>query len=163
MTSFVPRPPGWKPHLEIPTSQKQAQDTIIGYLQQTINALPPGISFEHSRGYGGSSSPCQDDPVPDPTYAFADWRWVVIPPGIDPTTVITHAGNIWRSWGWWAGQREDWSRKPNQFGYAPNGYTLQIEAPGEPGKPLTIIGGTPCFPGDIAQDNIPTPDVITAD
>ena len=53
--------------------------------------------------------------------------------------------------------------KPNRFGYAPDGYRLQIEAASQQGYPPTIQGSSPCFPGAIAREDIPIPVVINAE
>ncbi|MGB8389639.1 hypothetical protein [Mycobacterium sp.] len=42
MTSTPPPPPGWKSHVDVPTSQQQAQDTVLKYLKKTLDALPAG-------------------------------------------------------------------------------------------------------------------------
>lgn len=63
-------------------------------------------------------------------------------------------GEIRRSRGWYVFEREGF-RTPNEFGYASDGYRLQIVTAGRPGYAPTLSGSTPCFPGDIATDGIP--------
>jgi hypothetical protein len=41
--------PGWQVRPVVPTSQQQAQDTVLGYLKKTLQALPTGTVFDRSR------------------------------------------------------------------------------------------------------------------
>jgi hypothetical protein len=59
-----------------------------------------------------------------------------IPPGVDPDVIIAKVGDIWKSWGWYVIEREGFY-KPNRFGYAPDGYSLQIMA-SQPGYPPSL-------------------------
>jgi hypothetical protein len=54
--------------------------------------------------------------------------------GNDPNNVIAKIGDIWKSWGWYVIERDGF-QKPNRFGYAPDGYSLQLEAAYLPGSP----------------------------
>ncbi|GAB3221006.1 hypothetical protein GCM10027535_18920 [Mycolicibacterium hippocampi] len=161
MTS-VPPPPGWKLEPVIPTSQQQAQDTVLGYLARTVEALPPGTTLDATRyRVGNGNRSCDDLPTgPDkPEMMFTDVRQVLLPSGTDTVGVISEVGSIWRSWGWHVFERDGFPR-PNQFGYGPDGYRLQIESSDPPGYPPTISGISPCFPGSVASDDIQIPIVI---
>lgn len=61
--------------------------------------------------------------------------------GVDATNIVRTVGDVWRSWGWYVFERDGFT-KPNEFGYGPDGYRLQIEA--------------------ATQDDVPVPDIITA-
>ncbi|OBB90733.1 hypothetical protein A5782_16485 [Mycobacterium sp. 852002-40037_SCH5390672] len=54
----------------------------------------------------------------------------------------------------------DGFEKPNQFGYLPDGYHIQIKAAYPADYPPTIVATSPCFPGDLRQDGLPVPKVI---
>ena len=54
----------------------------------------------------------------------------------------------------------DGFEKPNEFGYFPDGYHIQIKAACPPDYPPTIVATSPCFPGDIRRDGLPVPKVI---
>ncbi|MCA2253189.1 hypothetical protein JF710_08430 [Mycobacterium intracellulare] len=54
----------------------------------------------------------------------------------------------------------DGFEKPNQFGYFPDGYRIQIKATYPPDYPPTIVATSPCFPGDLRRDGLPVPKVI---
>ncbi len=56
----------------------------------------------------------------------------------------------------------DGFRKPNQFGYGPDGYRLQIVAAYPPEYPPAVNAMSPCFPGDIASDDVAFPGQISA-
>ena len=160
MTSIPPTPPGWTVHVNVPTSQQQAQDTVLGYLKKTLDALPPGVVFDASRyGSAASTSPCGDQPNP-PTKEFAATGDLKLPPGVDSRQLIAQVGETWKSWGWWVFER-DGMFKPNRSGFSPDGYELHIEVPGKPGPP-NITGTSPCFARDIARDDLPFPTTITA-
>lgn len=45
----------------------------------------------------------------------------------------------------------DGFEKPNQFGYFPDGYHIQIKAAYPPDYPPTIVATSPCFPGDLRR------------
>lgn len=162
MTSAPPPPPGWQVHADIPTSQQRAQDTVHGYLKKTLDALPPGIVFDASRYSRGTSAvPCGDAPLStNPPVEFSATGDLTLPPGLDAGKLITGVENIWKSWGWWVFER-DGMYKPNRSGLSPDGYELHIGVPGLPGPP-NITGTSPCFPHDVARDDLPFPTIITA-
>lgn len=149
---------------KIPASQQEAQDTVLRYLQQTVNALPKGSSLDGTRYItGGDTRYCEDDPSgPDAPVRFSDWRDIKTPPEfVDFNALIDQVGELWKSWGWEVLEREGFE-KPNRFGYAPDGYTLQITASYPSTYPPGIIGASPCFPGNLKRDDIPrNPPVIT--
>jgi hypothetical protein len=155
-------PPGWKVRPVIPTSQQQAQDTVIGYLKKTLHTLPAGTVFDRSRYAGSGNTPCNDEPTGVPPNEFSDMRDAVFPPGTDLDAMIAKTGDIWKGWGWYVLERDGF-RKPNRFGYAPDGYSLQIVAANSAGYPPTITGVSPCFPGELARDDLPVPVVLKAD
>lgn len=150
------------PSPKIPTSQQEAQDTVLRYLQETLNALPPGSSLNGSRYIaGGSTRYCEDDPSgPDAPVRFSDWRDLQTPAGVDFNSLIAQVGERWKSWGWQVLEHDGYE-KPNRFGYAPDGYVLQIAASHPATYPPSIIGSSPCFPGNLRRDIEPNPAVIT--
>lgn len=87
---------------------------------------------------------------------------ITVPGTTDTKHIIGQVRDIWRSWGWYVFERDGF-KKPNQFGYAPDCYRLQIEAANPPTYPPTLQGSTPCFPGDIATDDVDYPPRLTAD
>ncbi|MBO0678098.1 hypothetical protein JRC04_11540 [Mycolicibacterium sp. S2-37] len=131
----------------VPASQSEAQDTINRYLLQTVNALPRGTSLDGTRyAIGNGTSFCEDNPTgDDPPVKVTDWRDMEVPPGTDYGTVIAQTGDIWKSWGWHVLERDGFD-KPNRFGYAPDGYILQIGARPDPSQPPSLIASSPCFP-----------------
>ena len=163
VTSAPPPPPGWNPKDVIPTSQQQAQDLLVSYLQRPCKR-PPG-TFLDSAGYAGAghNNGCEDE-AKDPKTAPVHFQTIgnlTVPDNSDPNALISKVGEIWRSWGWYVFERDGFT-KPNQFGYGPDGYRLQIEAANPPSYPPTVQGSTPCFPGSIADDNIAFPEKVTA-
>lgn len=164
MTSAPPPPAGWNPHTITPTSQQQAQDTVVGYLKKTLAALPPGTILDATRyGGAGSNAPCQDNPTGPgkPPTEFSTIGDLKLPAGTNPNDAIAQIGDIWKSWGWHVIERDGF-QKPNRFGYAPDGYSLQIEAANPPGSPPTVNGITPCYPGDLQRDDLPIPKIVQA-
>ena len=163
MTSAPPPPPGWKLRPVVPTSQQQAQDTVLGYLKKTLQALPAGTVLD-ATGYGGATNtpPCEDVVRGTPREALTTIGELKLPSGTDPAAVIAKTGDIWKSWGWYVMERDGF-RKPNQFGYAPDGYTLQIVVASRPGYGPTVSATSPCFPGDLPEDRTPFPTILTAD
>lgn len=167
MTSTPPPPGGWKLNPATPSSQQQAQDTVLKYLKNTLDALPPGIVFDASRYSGGTGTvPCGDAPLntnpPEEFYAMTEVKPAsAAAGGPDSGTLISAVGDIWTRWGWWVYERDDF-RKPNRFGYAPDGYKLQIESANPTTYPPTITGTSPCFPHDVARNDLPFPTTITA-
>lgn len=132
--------------------------------QKTLTALPPGIAFDASRYSGGTTAvPCNDSPLnTNPPVEFTATGDLTVPSEVDADKLITQTGDIWKSWGWWVFERDDF-RKPNRFGYSPDGYTFQIRASNPPGYPPSVIATSPCFPHDIARDDIPFPRTVTAE
>lgn len=162
MTSTPPPPPGWETRVVTPSSQQQAQDTVLGYLKKTLSALPQGTVIDAARfGRAGTTAPCNDAPLnTEPPEEFSTIGQLKVP-GVESDQVVATVGDTWKSWGWWVFEREDF-RKPNRFGYAPDGYTLQIKGSSPPGHPPTIIANSPCFSHQIARDDLPFPTTITA-
>ena len=146
---------------KIPTSQQEAQDTIVRYLQDTINALPKGTSIDGSRYViGDGTSYCEDDPADqNAPVMVVDIRDMTLPPGTDTATVIAEAGKTWQRWGWKVLQRDGFS-KPNQFGYAPDGYVLQIESRPNPTQPPSLTGTSPCFAGGLRSADVKKPLIL---
>jgi hypothetical protein len=162
MTSTPPTPPGWKVQIAVPASQQQARDTVLTYLKKTLGAMPPGVVFDASRYSGGTSAvPCNDTTHnANAPVQFAATGDLKLPPGVDGGNLIAEVGDIWKTWGWWVFER-DGMYKPNRSGFSPDGYELHIGVPGLPGPP-SITGSSPCFPHDIARDDLPFPTTITA-
>jgi hypothetical protein len=148
--------------VNVPTSQQQAQDTVLGYLKKTLDALPPGVVFDASRyGSASSTAPCNDAPAnTNPPKEFSATGDLTLPPGVDGGKLIAQVGDVWKSWGWWVFER-DGMYKPNRSGFSPDGYELHIGVPGLPGPP-NLTGTSPCFSHEIARDDLPFPTTITA-
>jgi hypothetical protein len=146
---------------KIPTSQPEAQDTVIEYLQKTVNALPKGTSLDGTRYMVGKGTTyCEDNPSgPDAAVHVEDWRDMNLAPRTDFNAIITQTGDVWKQWGWQVIERDRFS-KPNRFGYAPDGYVLQVEARPDPKYPPSLIGSSPCFPGNLREADIPKPAII---
>lgn len=164
VTSAPPPPAGWAPKNVIPTSQQQAQDSIVSYLKRTLQALPPG-AFLDAAGYAaaGHNIGCDDnatDPKTAPV-AFETIGNLTVPGSPDIATVIRKVGDTWRSWGWYVFERDGFG-KPNLFGYGPDGYHLHIMAANPPSYPPTLQGSTPCFPGNLRRDDVAYPPRLTA-
>lgn len=132
---------------KIPASQLEAQETVNHYMLDTINALPRGAALDGTRYVPVSRTiHCEDDPSEnDPPVHLEDWRDMTFPPGTDFNAVINETGEIWKSWGWQVLERDGFD-KPNRFGYAPDGYVLQISARPDPTQPPSLIASSPCFP-----------------
>ncbi|BBZ06870.1 hypothetical protein MDOR_10390 [Mycolicibacterium doricum] len=162
VTSAPPPPPGWSPKDVVPQSQQQAQDTLLDYLTRTVRQLPKGSVLDATRyGSSGHNSWCEDEPkdpknVPTRFHTTGD---LTVPAGINADALVRQVGDIWRSWGWYVYERDGF-RTPNEFGYGPDGYRLQIVTAGRPGYAPTLSGSSPCFPGEIAADGIPFPLVV---
>ncbi|WP_245535345.1 hypothetical protein [Segniliparus rotundus] len=146
------------------TSQRQAQETLYGYMQKTLQGLPDNIFLDNKRygGYGGGHTAACDSERVDRENSpvdFGDYRDMHTPPGSDYNALIAKVGDIWKSWGWRVEERDD--DKPNRYGHSPDGYTLSIQSAGayEP----TMVGGTPCFPASLRDDTVPQPRVISKD
>lgn len=163
MTSAPPPPPGWTERPVVPASQQQAQDTVLGYLKKTLRALPAGTTLDATRYSGGiNTPPCQDVDTGIPPVSFSTIGELKLPAGTNPDVVIGKVGDIWKSWGWYVIERDGFY-KPNRFGYAADGYSLQIMASSQPGYPPTLEGISACFPGNLPNDRGPFPMVLKAD
>ncbi|SIE09091.1 Uncharacterised protein [Mycobacteroides abscessus subsp. abscessus] len=147
---------------KIPTSQQQAQNTVLKYLQDTLNALPPGSTLDGTRYAGAGILGCDDNATShSSSIEYENWRDVVLPAGTDFNTIINQVGELWKSWGWQVIERNDFD-KPNRFGYAPDGYGLQIESRNAVKAAPSLIGGSPCFSGDLEDKDLPVlPLVLT--
>lgn len=144
-----------------PGSQREAQDTVLRYLQKTVNGLPAGTSLDSSDAQGGSNLACDDNytgPGPGPTEYTAAVH-LIGPPGTPPTELIAHTGQLWQSWNLKVTERDGFE-KPNRFAYAADGYRLQIEAAYPATYPPTLTVISPCFPGNLRKDDIPFPKTI---
>ncbi|MBI3215046.1 MAG: hypothetical protein HYZ38_14560 [Mycobacterium sp.] len=163
MTSTPPPPAGWVVKDVVPTSQQQAQDTVVGYLKRTLAALPAGTVIDATRyGTAGVTGYCDDnDSSPSAPRRYSTLGELKTPPGVDATNIVATVGDIWRGWGWYVLERDGFP-KPNEFGYAPDGYTIHIAAARQAGYPPSIQAGSPCYPGQIARDDIPVPTILTA-
>jgi hypothetical protein len=148
----------------VPQTQQQAQDTVVGYLKRTLAGLGDGAVLDASRyGSAGHNSWCEDSPA-DPKNAptrFHTSGDLNLPPGADLDAMVRRTGDVWRQWGWYVYERDGF-RKPNQFGYGPDGYRMQIVAAAKPGYAPTLSASTPCFPAAVARDGIPFPITVTA-
>lgn len=161
MESTPPPPPGWKLQPVIPKSQQQAQDTLIGYLKKTLQALPPGTTLDATRYSGGTNTvPCKDAISGTPPVEFNTTGDLKPPPGTDFAAMIAKVGDVWKSWGWHVFERDGFY-KPNRFGYAPDGYSLSIESTSRPEYPPTLGGVSPCFPADLPDDRSPFPMILS--
>ncbi|BCO34774.1 hypothetical protein [Mycobacterium heckeshornense] len=150
------------PSTKIPASQEEAQNTVIHYIQETVNALPPGTNVDGTRysGAGSGTTYCEDEPKDENSLvSFAFWGDLNLPTDTETNAVISQIGDIWKRWGWQVIEREGFE-KPNRFGYAPDGYVLQVKAAYPPTYPPTIIGSSPCFPSHLRKDGVPFPAVI---
>lgn len=149
------------PSPKIPKSQQEAQDSVVRYLQKTVDGLPPGTVLDTRDTIGGSNLGCDDNytgPGPGPT-EFSLFANVIVPAGSKPAELIARAGELWRSWGIKVMERDGFE-KPNQFGYLPDGYQIQIKAAYPPDYPPTIVATSPCFPGNLRRDGLPVPTVL---
>ena len=163
VTSASPPPPGWTQRPVIPASQQQAQDTIIGYLKKTLQVLPAGTTLDATRYSGGTNTPpCKDVDTGKPPVSFATIGELTLPAGVDPVGIVTQLGDTWKSWGWYVIERDGF-RKPNRFGYAPDGYILQIMVKDPVTDPPTLKADSPCFSGDLPDNRSPFPMVLKAD
>jgi len=163
VTSASPPPPGWTSRPVVPTSQQQAQDTILGYFKKTLRALPPGTALDATRYSGATNTPpCKDVTTGVAPVSLSTIGELNLPAGVDPVGVVAQLGDTWKSWGWYVIERDGF-RKPNRFGYAPDGYILHIMAKDPVTDPPTLIADSPCFAGDLPKDRSPFPVVLQAD
>jgi hypothetical protein len=155
--------PGWTAQPVIPSSQQQAQDTIISYLKKTLQALPAGTTLDATRYSGGTNTPpCKDVDSGVAPKSFSTIGELNLPAGVDPVGIVAQLGDVWKGWGWHVTERDGF-RKPNRFGYAPDGYILQILAKDPVTDPPTLKGDSPCFSGDLPDNRSPFPMVLKAD
>jgi hypothetical protein len=163
MTSAPPPPDGWNPKDVVPESQQQAQDTVLGYLKRTLVGLPAGSVIDGSRYAGaGHNSYCDDnDSGPSAPMRFHTIGELKLPPGAEAGDVVKTVGDVWRSWGWYVYQRDGF-RIPNEFGYGPDGYRLQIVTAAREGYPPAVQASSPCFSRTIARDDIAVPNVVAS-
>ena len=91
----------------------------------------------------------------------ASRRWfrtigeLTFPQGVDQLAMIQQLGDSW-----YVFEREGFP-KPNQFGYGPDGYRLQVEATDPNSYPPALKASSPCFPGVLANDDTPFPASLT--
>lgn len=164
MTSAPPNPPDPNSHAAVPESQEQAQDTLLSYVRRTLQGLPPGITFDATRfgGAGSGNVGCDDDATsPDAPIRFDAAGDLKVPPGMEYASLVQTVGDVWRSWGWQVAERDGF-RKPNQFGVGPDGYRLRIITSARDGYPPGLEGSSPCFPGNLADNDLPFPPVVEA-
>lgn len=158
-------PAGGEPDEITPESQKQVEDTLLGYIKRTLQALPPGYVLDASR-FGGTGSGiigCDDnDTSPDAPVRLTVSSDLKVPPGVDNVAVSEAFGQVWRSFGWRV-YSDDGFRQPNQFGVSPDGYRLRTVQPAVAGYPPGFSASSPCFPGGLADDDYSFPVVISAD
>jgi hypothetical protein len=165
MTSGPPPPPGWHLNEVTPSSEQEAHSSLLTYVKRTIAALPPGTTFDSGAFVGSGATPWCDDQPDDPATAPVRLQAlgdIKVPDGMAPEEIISAAGQTWRSWGWYVYQRDDF-KSPNQFGYGPDGYRLQIEVSNPPSYPPTLTAISPCFPGNLVRDELQFPRVVTAE
>lgn len=150
------------PTPKVPASQQEARDTVLRYLQQTVDGLPKSSTLDGSR-YGGSRTLyCDDEPANENSpVRFEDWRDVHLPAGATTSAVVSQIGDMWKSLGWQVIERDGFP-KPNRFGYPPDGYSLQITARDDPSQAPSVIAVSPCFPGNLKDDSVPnTPPLLS--
>ncbi|WP_445169309.1 hypothetical protein ACTXG7_08310 [Mycolicibacterium sp. Dal123E01] len=159
----APSPASSIPKDVVPQSQHQAQDTLLGYLQRTVKGLPSGITLDSSRfgGVGAGNVGCDDNATgPDAPTRFNVAFDLKVPPNTDNAELIQAFGDVWRGWGWSVYERDGF-RKPNLFGFGPDGYQLRLVSAARQGLPPGLEGSTPCFPGHLARNDTAFPTVVT--
>jgi hypothetical protein len=163
VTSASPPPPGRTSRPAIPASQQQAQDTILGYLRKTLRALPSGTALDATRYSSATNTPpCKDVTTSAGPVSLSTIGELNLPAGVDPVGIVALLSDTWKAWGWYVIERDGF-RKPNRFGYAPDGYILHIMAKDPVTDPPTLIADSPCFSGDLPKDRSPFPMVLHAD
>lgn len=141
------------PNPKIPTSQQEAQDTVLRYLQQTLDVLPPGSSLDGSRyRIGRMDKYCEDDLAgPDSPVHMEDWRDVKLPPGTDFNAVIARTGKIWEQWGWQVIERT--ASRSRTASATTQMATCSIRKRGTRLEPAPfLIGSSPYYPGSLRTD-----------
>ncbi|MCG5433562.1 hypothetical protein LV457_14875 [Mycobacterium sp. MYCO198283] len=146
----------------VPASQQEAADTVTRYLQRTIDALPPGTGLDGRRyGTNVQVTYCEDDPADENAPVLVqDLRDMTLPPDTDTPTIVARTGEIWQQWGWDVVERDGFP-KPNRFGYAADGYSLQIVARADTRQAPSLTGVSPCFPGSLRDDWVQRPPLMT--
>ncbi|ORV44779.1 hypothetical protein AWC02_14775 [Mycolicibacter engbaekii] len=126
--------------------------------------MPAGTTLDASRfGDATSTAGCDDnDTSPTAPKNLDTWGDLNFPRGNDTASIVAQTGEIWKSWGWYVIEREGFY-KPNRFGYAPDGYKLQIMARYRPDQAPGLSGVSPCFPGDVPKERTPFPQVLGGD
>src|SRR6476619_1079470 len=106
---------------KIPSGQKEAEDTVLHYLQRTVDALPRGTSLDGSRYMvGDGTAYCEDNPSDENSPVHVeDWRDVNLPPGSDFNAIVSQTGDIWKEWGWQVIERDGFTI-PNRVASAPD-------------------------------------------
>lgn len=147
--------------MQIPHSQQEAQDTVLRYLQRTVDGLPPDTVLDSSNSQGAANLPCDDNHIGDEPgpYEFFATLDVIGPDNTSPADLVSVTGELWHSWHLSVTERDGFE-KPNRFAYLPDGYRLKILATYPPTYPplLTVI--SPCFPGELMRDKLPFPRTI---
>lgn len=147
-----------------PQSHQQAQETLLSYIKRTLRALPPGTTFDATRfgGIGSGMVGCEDDATsPDAPVRLDAAGDLTVSPGTDYDSMVQTIGDAWQAWGWQVSERDGF-RKPNQFGVGPDGYRLRVIASARDGYPPGLEGSSPCFPGNLANDDMAFPPVVEA-
>lgn len=152
----IPVPPRTR---KPPRRATGSQQTLLEYLQRTVDALPAGTRLDGSRYVvGDGTNYCEDHPSgPDAPVRVEDWRDIKPAPGADFDAIVIQTGEVWKQWGGWQVIERDGFSKPNRFGYAPDGYILQIEARPDPAYPPSLIGSRRASPGTCAATQTETP------
>ncbi|SCX11122.1 hypothetical protein SAMN02799620_01514 [Mycolicibacterium fluoranthenivorans] len=83
-----------------------------------------------------------------------------LPSGTDFSAIIKGSGDVWKQWGLQVLERDGFT-KPNRFGYAPDGYLLQIEARRDSTYPPSLVGSSPHFSGKLRSPNVTKPSLIS--
>lgn len=151
------------PSPKVPASQRDAQETVLKYLQQTVDLLPKGSSLDGARlTVGTGVVHCEDEPTGENSpIRFEDWRDVMVPVGTDSSVTVANVGDDWQRLGWQVLERDGYP-KPNRFGYTPDGYILQIKVRDDAGKSMSLVAASPCFPGNLRDKSLPrNPPLIT--
>jgi hypothetical protein len=125
-----------------------------------------GTAFDtgHYSGTGDNNNFCDDNfsGPGKPPMNLGTAGDITFPAGNGLRAMIVMTGDTSRSWGWYVYQRDGFE-KPDQFGYAPDGYHLQIVAAFPLDYPQTVSATSPCFGGEFARDDISSPAVLKDD
>jgi hypothetical protein len=152
----APSPP--PPAPKVPKTQQDAQDNVTHYLQQTLDALTKGATLDGTRyALSPSTVPCDG---PDATIRVQDTRDVDLPPDTDPAGVVATAGAFFGAQQGWTVDAGDDQGKPSRVAHTPDGYTVRIEALGDPSQRPVVVGASPCFPARLREDDVPRTPVL---